>query len=153
MDAPRNIHEVAERDRVSTDTVMRWIARGLVTVRDGLIEDNSVTFDATREGYKWTWFSGVYFIRCEGFVKIGYARDVRLRLKSIGTHTPFPIEPLGFIECQDIETAKSLEAALHEKFHHLRERFEWFRLDRSLRDHIASRCDRWPTPKRKMEAN
>lgn len=98
----------------------------------------------------WEWYSGVYFVELPGFIKIGYAHDVRERFQAIKQATPFDAKPVAFIECGDEVYARSLEQAIHEKFAVLRvKRREWFRDDPTLRSFIAEIATRWPAPKPK----
>lgn len=144
------VKEYAAVERVKVGTVKGWISNGFVsTTTDGLVvvPPPSITV-ADRRGYGWTWFSGVYFILCDGFVKIGYAQDVRLRLRALCVSNPKPLQPLGFIECGSSKEAKSIECSLHQRFDAIRERHEWFRAERDLLAWIKSNASLWPAPKR-----
>ena len=147
------VKEFAEKERVSTRTVQSWLAKGLVGRTKSvqiLAPDENVTI-ADRHGYAWSWFSGVYFVLCDRFIKIGWSQDVRLRLEALRTSNPHPIEPLGFVECGDINAARTLESTLHARFHHLHERYEWFMDDPELREHICTASSLWPRPKQRVQ--
>jgi hypothetical protein len=102
-----------------------------------------------RRSVSWSkWHSGVYFIRVEQFVKIGYSEDVRHRFRQLRSAMPFTVEPLGFIQCDTLEAAKALEAQLHERFRHLVSvRREWFRDHPSIRTFVRESAQLWPAPK------
>jgi hypothetical protein len=69
----------------------------------------------------------VYFIRCSGYVKIGTAIDVRARMASIKASNPNPIDIIAIIPASD-----DTEKRLHERFHPLRHKGEWFRPDKAI---------------------
>jgi len=45
----------------------------------------------------------VYFIRCDGYTKIGYARSPKKRLADIKTANPHPVKLIGAIYSDDVE--------------------------------------------------
>ncbi|MGD9613766.1 MAG: GIY-YIG nuclease family protein [Alphaproteobacteria bacterium] len=65
----------------------------------------------------------VYFIQAgeDGPIKIGFASDVRKRLRNLRTAAPIPLIPLGYIEGD-----KKTERRLHAQFQDLRRFGEWF---------------------------
>lgn len=67
--------------------------------------------------------SFVYFVWCEGFVKIGRTLDIKERLSDLRTGNPFPITVLGVIE-----GTKKLESQLHKKYRNQKVHGEWFNL-------------------------
>lgn len=71
--------------------------------------------------------AGVYFFRCEGFVKIGHAGNIKRRLRDLETMVPFPLDLWHYIPCASRSDALGLEGALHARFQSLRARGEWFR--------------------------
>ncbi|HXH91338.1 MAG TPA: GIY-YIG nuclease family protein [Thermoanaerobaculia bacterium] len=75
---------------------------------------------------------GVYFLRCEQFVKIGHAADIRERLIDLATITPFDVEIVAYIAQPPGPHARALEKSLHARFSALRHRAEWFRLEEPL---------------------
>jgi len=76
----------------------------------------------------------IYFIRSEGFVKIGHTTNrVKWRLKELQTGNPAKLELLGFVKGNRHD-----EYRLHELFGRLRHRGEWFRLDPELEDYIKA---------------
>ena len=81
----------------------------------------------------------VYFIRCGGRVKIGTSDNPRLRVAECQTGNPEPIELLG-----TIPGTRTLEAALHARFAHLRGLGEWFELAGDLRSYIRQALKDWP---------
>lgn len=143
------VKQYAEREQVTTRTVRSWIAKGLVQRTKHLkiiVPPDQVSAEVPR-GCGWSWFSGVYFIACESFVKIGYAYDVRTRLGSLRVANPFEVKPLGFVQCESAASARELEASLHEIFAELHAAREWFRDDGRIREYAASRP--WPASRRK----
>lgn len=86
---------------------------------------------------------GVYFVRCETFIKIGIANDVRARLRGLACSSPFTLEPLGFIPI-DAAIADEFEASLHKQFADARQRGEWFRVHDALLTFIAEHAKPWP---------
>lgn len=83
----------------------------------------------------------VYFIRCEGFVKIGISRDPKSRLRALqrsgnGTHTPKLID-LTTAELLATETGGwDREQYLHSMFASVRDVGEWFREAKELTEYI-----------------
>lgn len=84
----------------------------------------------------------VYFIRCEGFVKIGISADPQKRLETIqrsgnGTLAP-PINLAGSHIAATESGGRGRERELHRKFARLRVVGEWFKEDDELRSYIDS---------------
>ena len=74
------------------------------------------------------WF--VYFIWCEGFVKIGYTQDIFKRMTAFQTGNPFNLLLLGAIICGSEWEAQALEATLHASFSQYSvSGSEWFEYD------------------------
>lgn len=74
----------------------------------------------------------VYFARNGSLVKIGWSTNLRGRLSSLCLRKSSVVLTLA--------GDNSLESALHERFHDLREdRTEWFRCERPLSDYILDR--------------
>jgi hypothetical protein len=73
----------------------------------------------------------VYLIRCGGFVKIGYANDVRYRLRTLRLANPHEITLIG-----SARGGKAAEAELHRRFATYHHRGEWFRIEGTLREFI-----------------
>jgi hypothetical protein len=69
----------------------------------------------------------VYFLRCGGFIKIGFSADPKRRLRYLQTATPFDFELLGAHP-----GLKWHEQQLHKVFASLRHRHEWFRADQNI---------------------
>lgn len=67
--------------------------------------------------------SWIYFVGCEGFVKIGTTNNVKARLSALRTGSPFPVGLLGLIPGGAAD-----EAGIHALFKAGRVRGEWFRL-------------------------
>lgn len=64
----------------------------------------------------------VYFLRCEGFVKIGFTTEPARRLLNCQVGNPFTVT----IAAQ-VFGDEALETSLHNRFRKLRHRDEWFR--------------------------
>lgn len=75
----------------------------------------------------------VYFIKCQGFVKIGTASNFSNRLTGLQTASPFDLEVLATIPG---DTRKERE--LHERFREFHHRLEWFRLEGELANFVSS---------------
>ena len=75
----------------------------------------------------------VYFILCdsipEPIVKIGKSTNIKQRVQSISTSTPFDVRLIAL--CEDIE-----EKELHNKFNHLRYKNEWFSFTEEIKEFI-----------------
>lgn len=87
--------------------------------------------------------TGVYFLACEGYVKIGKARDVVARCAAIAATNPCAVTPLGWIPCASVEAAYVVEHQLHKDLKDSRHRGEWFVLTHELQMVIAS-LEPWP---------
>lgn len=84
---------------------------------------------------------GIYFIRCERFVKIGWSFNARRRLIALQLAVPFELEILAFIPC-DWQTIAQTEARFHKRFKRLHQRGEWFRLEGHLARFIIKHQER-----------
>jgi hypothetical protein len=91
-----------------------------------------------------TAMTGVYFIQCQGFIKIGHSIDVARRSYSIQNANPFYIEPLGFIRTATLADAKEMEMHLHTHAGFEVYRGEWFVDNAALRQVIAEHAQPWP---------
>lgn len=89
--------------------------------------------------------SGVYFIQCGEFVKIGASTDVRSRLCSVRSATPFGVTGIGFMPAKTNDELNVLESTLHQEFSHLRYKGEWFRKEQALTDFITAYAQPWPS--------
>lgn len=80
---------------------------------------------------------GVYFIRCLGFVKIGFTSCLSDRLNTLAGAVPFELEVVAFVHCE-ARNSSAVERGLHERFRASRHRGEWFRLESPLVEFIES---------------
>jgi hypothetical protein len=64
----------------------------------------------------------VYFVEAGDFIKIGFTTDWQRRIPTIQISSASPLRLLTLVQGDH-----DLEAALHNKFSHLRQRGEWFR--------------------------
>lgn len=81
--------------------------------------------------------AGVYFIRCQRFVKIGFAGDIHQRFRDISQSNPFDLELLAYVPITKREEARRLERSLHQQFKAFRHRLEWFALSPEVQAYIA----------------
>lgn len=75
----------------------------------------------------------IYFIRSQGFVKIGITGNVNSRLAQLQTASAHVLELLAVIP-----GSRAKEAMLHRKFAHLRASGEWFRLEGTLQQYLQA---------------
>ncbi len=80
----------------------------------------------------------IYFIFNEhsNAIKIGRAKNVARRLKTLQTSSPAPLLLLKTIQIEGEKAAMTLAASLHQQFSDLRLSGEWFRAAALLRDYI-----------------
>ena len=88
--------------------------------------------------------SGVYFLECAGFIKIGFASNVYRRAAQIRSHNPLLVTPLGFQQERRADAVVMLEQALHAQFKEHRHRAEWFRDCEQIRAYVAAHARSWP---------
>lgn len=72
--------------------------------------------------------SVVYYMRTRDLVKIGFSRNIRLRLQALRPEELMATEPGG----------RTLERVRHREFRDLRYRYEWFKLAPPLTVHIEN---------------
>lgn len=75
----------------------------------------------------------VYVVGAGEMVKVGRAKDVAARMKTLQGAQPFPLRLIVAVPGHP-----SLEAAIHERFSNLRAEGEWFRLDPELKMFIRA---------------
>ena len=82
----------------------------------------------------------VYFILNSesNAIKIGRARDIEKRLRSLQTASPVELELLRTIQVESESQAQVLERKLHVRFEHLRLKGEWFKAEPELLSYIAT---------------
>lgn len=102
---------------------------------------------------RWVDDAGVYFIECDGFIKIGYAGIANARWDAIRVCNPHTSTPLGLIHERDDVAAKALEASIHAELAAFRHKGEWFIDCPEVRRLIAARASAWPMrwPRRKSQ--
>jgi len=74
----------------------------------------------------------IYFVRCQEFVKIGYASDWRARVRSLAVSNPYRLSLLCLLK-----GGTDHEAELHSHFSEFRERGEWFRLSAEIMEFVS----------------
>ncbi|HEY9768560.1 MAG TPA: GIY-YIG nuclease family protein [Coleofasciculaceae cyanobacterium] len=79
----------------------------------------------------------VYFIHSEesNTIKIGRAKNVEKRLKSLQTANPYELKIIKMFKVKGGKAAQELEHDLHQKFDHLRLSGEWFKAEPKLLDY------------------
>lgn len=106
--------------------------------------------EATRQGEGY-----VYFIRASnGLIKIGHAKNPRVRLNQCKTDSPLPLEILFVIRS---ENRWGLESRLHEVFSARHSHGEWFALTaadlgRVRRDYGVSVWNKITAPRTNVKA-
>lgn len=70
----------------------------------------------------------VYLLHCEGFYKIGRAKDVDKRVVALNIGTPFEITVVSKFLPKNV-SASSVEAAMHRIMQEYRVKGEWFLFD------------------------
>jgi hypothetical protein len=85
--------------------------------------------------------SQVYFIREDdnGPIKIGYAKNVLTRLSQLQPGNPSALRVVATVPGGEPE-----EKRLHQRFHHLKIRGEWYKANDELLDYIVKNTDGWP---------
>lgn len=111
---------------------------GLKTIRSRLRDrDLSLRNDSLEPLEVRQMKGGVYFLRCQDFVKIGCSVNVIARLEQYKGMSPFDCQLLAVAPCDSLSDAMRLEREYHELYADLRVRWEWFRNDDPLKSEIA----------------
>jgi hypothetical protein len=114
-------------------------------VRDNrVLVDRSIRTTRARRMQQRGAESGIYFVECQGFIKIGISISVGRRYSSIRNSNPFPVRALGFIPIDTIDESERRESALHEQFRALHHRGERFVDAPAIREYIAANSTGWP---------
>ena len=90
----------------------------------------------------------IYFVRCEGYVKIGYSTKPEIRAKAFLTGNPFPCIPIGMIHGH-----LGMERNLHDAFRKWRHSGEWFRYTPEVEAKIASICARYRSTEFRVQSS
>jgi DNA-binding XRE family transcriptional regulator len=82
----------------------------------------------------------IYLISCDDkFLKIGYTKNIKKRLRELQTSNPIKLEL-----CHLIDGDVNLEKELHFMFKYLRSQGEWFDFDNSILQYFADKeCLMW----------
>lgn len=80
----------------------------------------------------------VYFILNEDSkaIKIGRAKNLENRIKSLQTSSPTQLKLIKSIQVESGEKAQQLEQSLHQKFQEIRLAGEWFKIREDLLNYI-----------------
>jgi hypothetical protein len=81
---------------------------------------------------------GLYFIECQGFIKIGISDWIKRRLIGLDHANPLGIKVIAVLPITNPIIARDMERALHTAFADQRHRGEWFRDSPRLRAKIAT---------------
>lgn len=138
------VAEVALAFNMSEETVVEWVRRGWIQYERAPNSDlmfTAKTLDAIR-AVRATRVdrTGVYFIQCGEFVKIGYAADVDERFNFLAVANPQPLTLLHLLPHDLPLLAKATEVVLHARFASSRHRGEWFRLYPDIRRYLVEEC-------------
>lgn len=87
---------------------------------------------------------GVYFVRADKYVKIGFSRSVNSRFRDILRASPLVVVPVAFIKCDHASHALEVERAVHALFEGLRVRGEWFEWNDVIASYVADHAQSWP---------
>lgn len=128
--------EAAQKHGVTTRTIRRWRKRLETDAYfESLVSDKMCDTEISplRHSTKKIKLSRknnrprfVYLIKAtNGLIKIGIAKDVAQRLRTLDNMSPVPLDLLHVIETKN---ARELEGELHERFALKRIRGEWFSL-------------------------
>lgn len=82
---------------------------------------------------------GVYFVRCDNFVKIGHAKDIRKRIADIAQMNPHRVWLLAYVPTECETESRYLEGTLHDRFRDDRYRLEWFHYTERIRAFVEAR--------------
>ena len=74
----------------------------------------------------------VYFVACNGFVKIGKTTNLKRRMSTISTNSTSEPELLFTVDGDH-------ETQFHDQFSEYRHRMEWFRVEGTLKQFIQDR--------------
>ena len=89
------------------------------------LEDLLTHVPTTKPGHTAARVGWVYIVECKGLYKIGYTSNLRSRLVSIQTATPFPVH---LVHAMPSLHERKLERALHVIFEDSCVRGEWYNL-------------------------
>lgn len=74
----------------------------------------------------------VYFLAQNNFmIKIGYSKDIRKRINSLKTASPYPLLLLGYVEGD-----KKEEKRIQEMFCKYNVQLEWFQVNQEILNYI-----------------
>lgn len=89
----------------------------------------------------------VYFIKCNGYIKIGISTSLAKRFQDIDGMNPQDIKILAAINFNNNRQAKMVESLLHHKFKHLNKKKEWFTCTQELQNYIRNTTNLLIEPK------
>ncbi len=80
----------------------------------------------------------VYFIlnQDSNAIKIGKAKDLVKRMKSLQTSSPVKLKLIESVQVEGGEEAQQLEQSLHQQFREIRLAGEWFKAEARLLEYI-----------------
>jgi hypothetical protein len=82
----------------------------------------------------------IYFIlnQDSNAIKIGRAKNLEKRLKTLQTSSPARLQLVKFIQVNCLDEAEALEKFLHNQFNALKLTGEWFRAEAELLEYIQN---------------
>lgn len=124
---------------LTIQAVREWV-RIWASPEARLITPGGRSVTVAETGQSRTQAAFIYFIfnRDSNSIKIGRAKDVEQRLKSLQTSSPVPLELLKVIQLDSMKAAQNLERSLHVKFSHLRLMGEWFKAKQELMNYLEN---------------
>ena len=108
--------------------VRTWASEGTEIITPG---EKTITLEGDSLSQKSEY---IYFIYSEesNAVKIGRAKNVEKRLKTLQTANPHELKVIKTFKVKGGKAAKELESSLHQKFDNIRLSREWFKAEQEL---------------------
>lgn len=122
---------------------IKGLGRGTLNYIQERMRERGVIFTATRcldNGLTVASVSvqGVYFVECDGFIKIGFAKNIRDRFGSIAQMNPHRCDLVAVIRTNGESESRQLERELHTRFAEHRHRLEWFHYAPEIQAYVAT---------------
>ncbi|WP_319422415.1 GIY-YIG nuclease family protein [Pleurocapsa sp. FMAR1] len=121
---------------ISNKKVIEWL-RGLISYKDKIVTPGGRTLSSDGKTIRNnTEFIYFIFNADSNAIKIGKAKDVYKRMKSLQTGTPVYLKLLKIIDKKAGKEARDTEQSLHRQFKHLKLLGEWFKFNDELQEFI-----------------
>lgn len=123
------------QDKLTIESVLYFV-RSWAEVDATVVTPSKRTISLSKEKAEAP--SWVYFVfnKDSNAIKIGIAKNVKNRLRSLQTSSPAKLELLATIKRENSRTAKELEKFLHDKFSSFWITGEWFEAQYELMNYI-----------------